>query len=118
MFDELVFDTRRGRQGSPPPVVSVCHASKDLAMHYPTPAEVQHRLKRLATEAGDTTAVPCRVDMVRVYGGKPPVYTVVMLSRDKAPLQRKLAQILNRSLSLGVSCFALQASEAKTLLQH
>jgi hypothetical protein len=87
-------------------------------MTYPTPNEVECSLRRVAAELGDTTAVPVRVGMVPVYGGKPPLYTFVILSADREPLRRKLGQVLNRSFSLGASSFVLKADEAQLILDQ
>jgi len=87
-------------------------------MQYPTPNEVQLSLKRIAEEIGDTTESPFRVDVVARYGGKPPLYTVVIRCAEKEPIRQKLSQVLSRSFSLGGSSFALTASEARRVLQH
>ena len=87
-------------------------------MAYPTPAEVELSLRQVAAELGDTNAAPVRVGMVPVYGGKPPLYTLVILSADREPLRRKLGQVLNRSFSLGVTSFTLRADEAQRILDH
>jgi hypothetical protein len=75
-------------------------------------------LKDVASEVGDTTDSPFRVDLVARYGGKPPLYTVVIRSADKEPIRRKLAQMLNRKFSLGGTSFALDASEAQVILDY
>jgi hypothetical protein len=58
------------------------------------------------------------VDAVAQYGGKPPLYTVVIRSAEKEPIRRKLAQMLNRKFSLGGTSFALDAREALVILQY
>ena len=87
-------------------------------MPYPTPSEVEQSLKRFAEETGDTTASPFRVDVVARYGGKPPLYTVVIRCAEKEPIRQKLSQVLNRSFSLGGSSFALNVIEAQRVLQY
>jgi hypothetical protein len=87
-------------------------------MQYPTSTEIENCLKGVATEVGDTTEAPFRVDVVAQYGGKPPLYTVVMRSAEKEPIRKKLAQMLNRKFSLGGTSFALDVSEAQVILQY
>jgi len=87
-------------------------------MPYPSPDAVQQSLKLFAQDAGDTTDAPFRVDMVARYGGKPPVYTVIIRCAEKEPIREKLAQVLNRKFSLGATSFALNASEAQVILQY
>jgi hypothetical protein len=87
-------------------------------MQYPTSMEVENCLKGVASEIGDTTDSPFRVDVVARYGGKPPLYTVVIRSAEKEPIRRKLAEMLNRKFSLGGTSFALDAHEAQVILQH
>jgi hypothetical protein len=55
---------------------------------HPTSAEIEHCLKGVAREIGDTTESPFRVDVVAQYGGKPPLYTVVIRSAEKEPIRR------------------------------
>ena len=87
------------------------------AVQYPTPSEVEQSLKRFAEEIGDTTESPFRVDVVARYGGKPPMYTVVIRCAEKEPIRQKLSRVLNRPFSLGGSSFALSAGEAQRVLQ-
>ena len=87
------------------------------SMQYPTSSEIEQSLKRFAEELGDTTASPFRVDVVARYGGKPPLYTVVIRCAEKEPIRQKLSQVLNRPFSLGGSSFALSAGEAQRVLQ-
>ena len=87
-------------------------------MQYPTSTEIENCLKGVATEVGDTTEAPFRVDVVAQYGGKPPLYTVVMRSAEKEPIRKKLAQMLNRKFSLGGTSFALDAQEAQVILEY
>jgi hypothetical protein len=87
-------------------------------MAYPTVNEVERSLNQVAAALGDTTVTPVRVGVVPLHGGKPPLYTLVILSADRGPMRTKLASVLNRSFSLGVSSFALKASEAQLLLDH
>src|SRR5262249_15810581 len=65
-------------------------------MQYPSPDAVQQSLKLFAEDVGDTTDVPFRVNMVPRYGGKPPLYTVIIRCAEKEPIREKLAQVLNR----------------------
>jgi hypothetical protein len=65
-------------------------------MEYPQPSAVEERLKQFAIEVGDATLQPFRVDLVRVHGGKPPIYCVVIRSFAKEPLRQRLEQLLNR----------------------
>ena len=85
---------------------------------YPSKSDVEECLRQLASEAGDRTPIPFRVDLVPLHGGKPPMYAVVMLSASKEPLRQKLSQILTRSFSLGVSSFMLNGNEAVTLVER
>jgi len=87
-------------------------------MQYPAPSEVEHCLKQFAEEIGDTTESPFRVDVVARYGGKPPLYTVVIRCAEKEPIRQKLSQVLNRSFSLGGTSFALNAAEAQQVLHY
>ena len=87
-------------------------------MQYPTATEIESCLKMFAREAGDTSEAPFRVDMVARYGGKPPVYTVMMRSAEKESIRRKLAEVLKRPFSMGGTSFALMASEAQTILDY
>ena len=85
-------------------------------MQYPTSAELQACLKNLAIGVADSVDTPFRVNILPVYGGKPPMYTVVILSPAKERLRQKLGEILNRSFSLGVASFTLNGAEAVLLI--
>ena len=85
-------------------------------MQYPTSSELQACLKHLATGVACAVDKPFRVDMLPVYGGKPPMYTVVILSPAKERLRERLGEILNRSFSLGVGSFILKGPEALLLI--
>jgi hypothetical protein len=85
-------------------------------VQYPTSSELQACLKTLAAEVACSVDRPFRVDMLPVYGGKPPMYTVVILSPAKEQLRQKLGEILNRSFSLGVGSFTLKGPEALLLI--
>src|SRR3954471_8814667 len=87
-------------------------------MQYPTPSDVEQSLKRFAEEIGDTTESPFRVDLVARYGGKPPLYTVMIRCAEKEPIRHKLSQVLNRSFSLGGTSFALDVGEAQRIVQY
>ena len=87
-------------------------------MQYATSTEIEKCLKGIASEIGDTTDSPFRVDVVAQYGGKPPLYTVVIRSAEKEPIRRRLAEMLNRKFSLGGTSFALDVGEARAILQY
>jgi hypothetical protein len=87
-------------------------------MRYPTAIEVEQSLKGLAEEVGDKTESPFRVDVVARYGGKPPLYTVMMRCAEKEAIRNKLGQVLSRSFSLGGTSFALKVSEVQIVLQY
>ena len=84
--------------------------------HYPEAAALAETLKLLAVEAGDATVKPFRVDMIRVHGGRPPLYCVVILSSAKEPLRHRLEQLLNRRLTCGSTSFMLKANEAERIV--
>jgi len=86
--------------------------------HYPEASGVEERLKRLAVELGDIGPKPFRVDVVRVNGGKPPIYSVVIRSSAKEPLRAKLERLLNRPLTCGISSFMLKAEEVNKILNR
>src|SRR3954454_11369180 len=85
---------------------------------YPKAAELERCLLQLAQEVNDPTPRPIFVSMVRVNGGKPPIYAVVLRSRNRENIRQKLSVLLNRQLCLGVSSFSLKASEAQLVTQH
>jgi hypothetical protein len=87
-------------------------------VRYPTSDEVEQGLKLVAAKLGDASAAPFRVGMLPVNGGKPPLYTVVILSPQREVLRSRLGQVLNRSLSLGVSSFSLKVSEAHVIFEY
>ncbi len=87
-------------------------------MEYPAAAEVERCLNLLANAIGDKTDSPFRVDMVARYGGKPPVYTVIIRSANKEPIRRKLSEVLTRSFSMGPTSFALKMTEVQAILQY
>ena len=87
-------------------------------MQYPTSSALQGCLKNLATEVANSGERPFRVDMLPVHGGKPPMYTVVILSPAKERLRQKVGEILNRSFSLGVGSFTINGAEALRLLSQ
>src|SRR5689334_7524491 len=90
-------------------------AQETKSMQFPTASDVEQSLKRFAEDIGDTTESPFRVDVVARYGGKPPVYTVIIRCAERQPIREKLAQVLNRKFSLGTTSFALDASEAQAI---
>ena len=83
---------------------------------YPLASALEERLKLLAFEAGDATPRPFRVDLVRVQGGKPPFYSVVIRSSAKASLREIVEQLLNRKLTCAISSFMLKAEEAERIM--
>jgi hypothetical protein len=83
---------------------------------YPQASALEESLKHLAIEVGDATAKPFRVNMVRVHGGKPPIYCVLIRSSAKEPLRQRLEQMINRSLSCGISSYMLKANEAARII--
>jgi hypothetical protein len=87
-------------------------------MQYPTSSEVEESLKRVAEEAGETTAAPFRVDLVARYGGKPPIYTVMIRCAEKEAIRERLSKVLNRAFSLGGTSFALNSTEAQRVVQY
>jgi hypothetical protein len=93
-------------------------ASQSTHVLYPDPSEIEKCLFRIAAEVSDATPLPVRVTMMSVHGGKPPLYALVLRSRDKAPMRQKLEQVLNRKLSLGTTSFSLKADEATLLINY
>ena len=59
-----------------------------MSAQHPHASALEQRLQQLAAEISDATPKPFRVDMVRIHGGKPPVYSLVILSYAKEPLRR------------------------------
>ena len=86
------------------------------ASAFPQASILEERLQRIAVEIGDATQRAFRVDLVRVHGGKPPVYSVVIRSSAKEPIRKKLEELLNRRLTCGISSFMLKADEAQRLV--
>jgi hypothetical protein len=87
-----------------------------ISKQYPQAGALEEALKHVAIGLGDPTAKPFRVDMIRVHGGKPPVYCIVIRSFAKEPLRQKLEQLLNRRLTCGSSSFMLKADEAERIV--
>jgi len=87
-------------------------------MRYPTASEVELGLKGVAAELGEQSSAPFRVGMLPVNGGKPPLYTVVILAAEREPLRQKLGQVLNRSFSLGGSWIIIKKNEAQVILEY
>jgi len=87
-----------------------------MSTQYPQAIVLEQRLQQLTAKIGDATRKPFRVDMVRIHGGKPPVYSVVFLAHAKEPFRRMLEQLLNRPLTCGVSSFNISAHEAHYIL--
>jgi len=89
-----------------------------MSIQYPQAIVLEQRLQQLTAEIGDATRKPFRVDMVRIHGGKPPVYSLVILSYAKEPLRRMLEQLLERPLTCGVSSFMIRADEARQIVSN
>ncbi len=87
-------------------------------MEYPSKSSVELALRRLATEIGDDTADPFRVALLKVHGGYPPQYTVVVVSPKQMLLREKVGAVIGRSFSLGVRSFLLTVPEALKLIQN
>ena len=85
--------------------------------NYPTQTELERCLKMIATETGDVTLVPFRVDIVAQHD-KAPMYSVMIKSSDKDRLRQQIGQILSRSFALGTTSFMLTGSEALALLER
>ena len=84
-------------------------------MNYANTDELEAVLKSLANLAGDPSARPFRVDLLRDHGRSA---TVVMLSQQRSLLREKLSDVLHRSFALGIRSFVLQASEAAILVSN
>ena len=82
---------------------------------YPTQSELESCLKTIATETGDVSLTPFRVDVVARHD-KPPMYSVMIKSPDKDRLRQQIGQILSRSFALGTTSFMLTSSEATSLI--
>jgi hypothetical protein len=86
-------------------------------MEYPAETDLESCLRKIAYETGDKSSIPFRINMVRLHG-KPPMYSVVILSAKREPLRQRLGQILSRNFSLGVTSIMLNVSEAQSLLGY
>ena len=82
---------------------------------YPTQSELESCLKTIATETGDASLTPFRVDVVARHD-KPPMYSVMIKSPDKDRLRQQIGQLLSRSFALGTTSFMLTSSEATSLI--
>ena len=82
---------------------------------YPTQSELESCLKTIATETGDVSLTPFRVDVVARHD-KPPMYSVMIKSPDKDRLRQQIGQLLSRSFALGTTSFMLTSSEATSLI--
>jgi hypothetical protein len=85
-------------------------------MNYPKTEELEVVLKAMAAQAGDVSPRPVRVDLLRVRGSAAPLYTVVLLSENRARLCDKLSLVLKRRFSLGTRSFLLKPHEAAKLM--
>ena len=97
--------------------VEDARSSDATVMQYPTESELESSLKKIAEEAGDSSQMPFRINVVPLLG-KPPMYSVVILSAAKEPLRERLGNLLSRSFSLGVTSFMLKGHEAVSLVEH
>jgi hypothetical protein len=86
-------------------------------MEYPTKNSVELALRRLATEIGDDTPDPFRVALLKIHGGQPPQYTVVVVSPKQMLLRDRVGAVIGRSFSLGIRSFLLTVPEALKLIQ-
>ena len=82
---------------------------------FPTQSELESCLKTIATETGDVSLTPFRVDVVARHD-KPPMYSVMIKSPNKDRLRQQIGQILSRSFALGTTSFMLTSSEATSLI--
>jgi hypothetical protein len=87
------------------------------AMEYPAESDLESCLRKIAYEAGDSSGSPFRINMVRLHG-KPPMYSVVILSPKREPLRQRLGQLLSRNFSLGVTSIMLTVADAQNLLGY
>ena len=85
-------------------------------MEYPRQSSVELALTRLASEIGDDTTAPVRVELLKIHGGQLPQYTVVLLSHKRMLLCERLGAVIGRSFSLGVRSFLLTVPEALRLI--
>ena len=92
-------------------------SQQSVSTDYPTEAEIESCLRQLAVSVGDRSASPFRVNMVRLHG-KPPMYSVVILSPAREPLRQRIGHILARNFSLGVTSIMLSFADAELLLAH
>jgi hypothetical protein len=83
---------------------------------YPKASDLEQRFARMAARMSDSSPRPVCVTVVPVNGGKPPMYAVVLRSREKEQIRQQLSQILERQLCLGVTAFSLQAAEARRVI--
>jgi len=86
-------------------------------MQFPTESELEVCLRSISADLGDVNPVPVRISMVRLHG-KPPMYTVVILSASKEPLRQRLGRVLSRNFSLGVTSVMLSVTEVEALRVH
>jgi hypothetical protein len=86
-------------------------------MEYPAESDLETCLRKIAFETGDSSSSPFRINMVRLHG-KPPMYSVVILSPKREPLRQRLGQLLSRNFSLGVTSIMLTVSDAQNLLGY
>ena len=83
-------------------------------MDYPSESDLEACLRTIAVDAGDASGAPFRISMVRLHG-KPPMYSVVILSASREPLRQRLGEILSRNFSLGVTSIMLSVAEVESL---
>ncbi|MEO8004942.1 MAG: hypothetical protein ABI771_08555 [Betaproteobacteria bacterium] len=83
---------------------------------YPTQSELLDCLVTIASNAGDTTQLPFRVDVIP-QNGKPPMYSIMIKSPVRDLLRRQIGQLLDRGFALGATSFMLSGSEAVSLVK-
>ena len=88
-----------------------------METQYPSESDLESCLRSVAVEAGDASSAPFRISMVRLHG-KPPMYSVVLLSAAREPLRQRLGQILARNFSLGVTSVMLTVDDVSALIAH
>jgi hypothetical protein len=90
--------------------------AEGISRSTPSESSVELALRRLASDSGDDTADPFRVALLKIHGGQPPRYTLVVVSPKQMLLREKLGLVVGRSFSLGVRSFLLTVPEALRLI--
>ncbi|HVY06500.1 MAG TPA: hypothetical protein VHB46_11040 [Burkholderiales bacterium] len=86
-----------------------------MTTSYPTQSELLNCLVAIANDAGDTTQLPFRVDVIPL-NGKPPMYSIMIKSPAKDLMRRQIGQLLGRNFALGATSFMISGSEAMSLV--